>query len=359
MSNNHEAWLDEVLPRHQRLTTAVITIIKNLLQEKGIDYLTVDGRTKDRRSALEKIKRKGYTEPARQMTDLSGIRVVLYFESDVEKVGTLIEEAFRVDKPNSLNKDSLLPTNQIGYRSVHYVCDLGEKRAHVDEYRSLSGLRFEFQVRTVLQHAWAELAHDRNYKFSGTLPKQLERQLYLYAGLLEIADRGFDETAKAIDAYAESLVMRTSHGELDLEITSLSLVSFLTQWAGREGFALEVGDPKETYSELIAELTAFRVTTLRQLSQLAPATYASAGKERGHSSTAYGVVRDWMLLKDWRRYVREVPYGWTMPVDEDHQDNDLLRALMPPEEYAEMLQHFNRIDYDDEPPEDVFEDSRW
>jgi len=172
-TTTHDHWLDSALPRHDRLTRAVVSIVENILGEQQIPYLAVSGRTKDRVSAIEKIRRKGYADPRAQLTDLSGIRIVVYFESDVQRVAALVNQAFNVDSANSFDKDSLLSTNQLGYRSVHFVCDLGKKRAAVDEYKGIADLKFEFQIRTVLQHAWAELAHDRNYKFSGKLPTKL------------------------------------------------------------------------------------------------------------------------------------------------------------------------------------------
>ena len=49
------------------------------------------------------------------------------------------------------------------------------------------------QVRTVLQHAWAEFEHDIRYK--GTIPDEhvpdFDRRFTLAAGLLELADREF------------------------------------------------------------------------------------------------------------------------------------------------------------------------
>ena len=49
------------------------------------------------------------------------------------------------------------------------------------------------QVRTVLQHAWAEFEHDIRYK--GAIPAEhvpeLDRRFTLAAGLLELADREF------------------------------------------------------------------------------------------------------------------------------------------------------------------------
>nr|MZG82510.1 GTP pyrophosphokinase [Photobacterium lucens] len=171
----------------------------------NIDYLTVTGRTKDKKSALEKINRKSYKNPKSQMTDLSGIRIILYFESDINKVSELISDSFDIDFDNSLDKSKVLSKDQIGYRSVHYVCTLGQGRSNLPEYLELGELKFEVQVRTILQHAWAELAHDSSYKFSGTLPPEIERKLYLYAGMLEIADKGFDEISAQIDSYKKSV----------------------------------------------------------------------------------------------------------------------------------------------------------
>ena len=51
----------------------------------------------------------------------------------------------------------------------------------------------QVQVRTVLQHAWAEFEHAIRYK--GTIPEEhgpdLDRRFTLAAGLLELADREF------------------------------------------------------------------------------------------------------------------------------------------------------------------------
>lgn len=329
----HEAWFDEVLPRHTRLTKAVVSIVENILNEQGIDFLTVSGRTKDKKSALEKILRKGYLNPASQMTDLSGIRIVVYLESDVGRVANVLRAAFNVDDSNSLDKDSVLSANQIGYRSVHYVCDLGRKRLEVDEYRGLGSLKFEFQVRTVLQHAWAELAHDRNYKFSGKLPRELERKLYLYAGLLEIADKGFDETAALIDSYARSLQARTEQGDLEIEISSISLDTYVHQWAKAVGFDLTESE-KDNLSDLIRELNQFEVYRLSELAALIPGEYVDVARQRQYRSTIYGVVRDWMLIHDWRRFVDKVKFNWVM------DEETILDHFFSKDEYAEFRSAF-------------------
>jgi ppGpp synthetase/RelA/SpoT-type nucleotidyltranferase len=166
-------WLAQSLPRYENLTATVVSIFESLLRANDIDFLAVSGRTKTLESTIEKLHRKNYKDPKSQLTDLSAIRVILYFESQVDRASKLGEDSFRVDPKNSMNRDAILSIDQIGYRSVHFVCDLGPTRTCLPEYMHLANLKFEIQLRTVLQHAWAELAHDRNYNFSGKLPRPI------------------------------------------------------------------------------------------------------------------------------------------------------------------------------------------
>jgi hypothetical protein len=62
------------------------------------------------------------------------------------------------------------------------------------------------QIRTVLQHAWAEFEHDIRYK--GTMPdehaRDFDRRFTLAAGLLELADREFSTIRDTLRASATS-----------------------------------------------------------------------------------------------------------------------------------------------------------
>ncbi|WP_149983411.1 GTP pyrophosphokinase [Pseudoalteromonas rhizosphaerae] len=327
MSKNDQ-WLDSVLPAQRRLTESVVTILQNLLKSKGIDYLSVSGRTKDKQSALEKIERKSYKKPSKQMTDLSGIRVIVFFESDIAKVSELIESSFSVDKENSLNQDERLSVDQIGYRSVHFVCDLGRVRTKLPEFEGLDGLKFELQVRTVLQHAWAELAHDRNYKFSGKLPPSIERNLYLYAGMLEIADKGFSQLSNQIDEYIESVHEKNVIGELDYSIDAISLQEFVSSWAEKNALILEPFSFKHGVDDLLNELEQYGVHTAKELSEIIPSAYVATCKELGYSSNIFGYVRDWMIINDWKHMIDNVKISWVLD-----EDDSIYRKMIPAGEY--------------------------
>lgn len=318
-------WLDQNLPSFENLTAAVKTITRNLLAAEGIDILSVDGRTKTIKSCKEKIKRKNYKDPINQITDISGIRIISYFEHDIAKISDIIEKSFNVDKQNSLNKDNLLSTDQIGYRSVHYVCDLGQNRSILPEFKNLAGLKFEFQVRTVLQHAWAELAHDRNYKFSGKLPREIERRLFLFAGMLEIADNGFSSLSKEIDDYVREVSAATERGEIDIEINSLSISEFVRQWAKENKYHLEETHLKKPpFEELVMELNQFGIYRLDELRNIIPKNYTKEAIKEKQTSTIFGVVRDWMMINNPQRFIEKVNVKWVL----EEEDLDFLSKFI-------------------------------
>lgn len=314
--SKYEAWVNETLPKHARLTDSVISIIENLLKTNEIDYLTVSGRTKTKESILEKIERKAYKDPAKQLTDLTGIRVVAYFESDIATISDLINNAFNIDTTNSLNQAEKLSVDQIGYRSVHFVCDIGQTRAALPEFSNLSNLKFEVQIRTVLQHAWAELAHDRNYKFLGKLPPEIERNLFLYAGMLEIADKGFSEISSKIDSYIDKVQSDTVQGNLDYVLDSLTLPQFVNNWFEKNKLELLHIEHKLDIKELISELNSIGIYKASELNDAIPNTYAQICKDRNYLSNIWGHTRDWIIIKDWKKLLENNQINWSLEGDE-------------------------------------------
>ena len=120
----HEEWVENVLPKHQALTRTICTLLEGLLQKNAVEFLSVEGRTKGRDGVLEKISRKKYDNPSVQLTDISGIRVITFLQYGSDSACNLIRDVFVIDEANSLDKSDLLAVDQIGYRSVHFVCCL-------------------------------------------------------------------------------------------------------------------------------------------------------------------------------------------------------------------------------------------
>lgn len=311
--NTAEQWVDEYLSRHSALTIAVKNVIESRLRLCGIDYLLVSARTKDKKSAMEKFQRKGYSDPRDQCTDLTGVRIIAYLESGVSIIAQEIEKLFSVDPDRSLNKDSLLSSNQVGYRSIHYVCRIGEARGSLPEFQGLSDLKFEIQIRTVLQHAWAELSHDRSYKFSGQLPPDIERFLNLYAGMLEIADKGIDDLSKKIDRYISEVSQKSMDATDDhLTINSITILKFAIEWCKANGLRLEKVKSKDNFAELVRELKEFGINNIGQLRNMIPPNFAEIAKGINYQTNTYGLIRDWMITSDWRRFYEKVNFHWAM-----------------------------------------------
>jgi ppGpp synthetase/RelA/SpoT-type nucleotidyltranferase len=272
---------------------------RKINSRKKIDYLSITGRTKDKASALEKIERKSYTRPETQMTDLSGVRIVVYFESQISQISDLIRESFQVDEKNSMGHDQVLGEDRIGYRSAHFVCSLGDARKELPEYASITNLNVEFQVRTVLQHAWAELAHDGSYKFSGELPNKLQRKLNLYSGMLEVVDQGFNEIALALDSYKQK-VNETGLLELaDKNIDSINIEKFIAQTAKEHELDIIQTDIDR---KVVEELKNFGIYTISDLSYLVTPEFIKNYKNSYTKNTSTGFLRDIMLFTDIDKY---------------------------------------------------------
>ncbi len=113
-------------------------------------------------------------------------RVIVHFQSQVEKICTFIKENFEIDEANSLDAKSRLQVNEFGYRSVHYIVTpkkdsiLGIK---VDD--KFKNLKAEIQVRTLAEHVWADISHDRIYKTDLNIPENGSVKLLVYRRCLK------------------------------------------------------------------------------------------------------------------------------------------------------------------------------
>jgi putative GTP pyrophosphokinase len=301
-----QSWLREALPRHERLTAAVVSLLENILTKRDIEFLSITGRTKSASSALEKNIRKNYRDPRTQLTDLSGVRVITFLEDQVTQISKVIRDTFEVDEKNSLDRSAILGHDRMGYRSTHFVCTIGKDRASLPEYDNLSGLKFEVQVRTVLQHAWAELAHDRSFKLGLELPEKMERKLNLYAGMLEIVDGAFDEIAKEIDLYAHAINRKPSDQLSEAEVDSISLKKYLRDVAQRYDLKIRPGD---IASDVVGELRAFGLPKIGDLQELITASKIKEIKAGRPELNGNGFLRALMMYEDLEKYFK-FQRGW-------------------------------------------------
>ncbi|MEU4417328.1 GTP pyrophosphokinase [Nocardia salmonicida] len=174
------------------LGVSLTRLISELLRSAGLQTHSIDYRVKSKESANRKVA-KGQAKYAglTDLTDLLGIRIITYFATEVDQVADALWPHLAIDEENSIDKRKSLPPDRFGYLSLHYVAQLGSDRQNLVEYARFKGKKFEIQIRSILQHAWAEIEHDLGYKANDTLPQEMRRRFSRLAGLLEIADDEF------------------------------------------------------------------------------------------------------------------------------------------------------------------------
>lgn len=176
------------------------------ISEHKIPFLTISTRVKTFDSFYEKIDRKNYTNPFDDAEDFCGVRIILYYLSDIEKVNKIISKEF--DVQNDEDKSEKLDVNEFGYRSYHFIIKIKDKWLDTPNYRGLKNIKIEIQVRTVLMHAWAEIEHKLEYKNKEQIPRELRRKLFQISAKLEEADSQFQTLDNEICNYKNELISK-------------------------------------------------------------------------------------------------------------------------------------------------------
>ncbi|GAA0476422.1 GTP pyrophosphokinase [Tatumella punctata] len=339
---NINLWIDENLSKFELLGKHIAFIIENLLQQNQVEYLSVSYRTKTKEGIQEKISRKKYKNPTDDLTDISGVRIILYLESDIAKVSNIIKSTFNINVKNSMDNEGRLSSDKVGYRSVHYVCDIGEKRNSLKEYEYISGLNCEIQVRTMLQHAWAELTHDRNYKLGTNLPLQIQRKINLYSGMLEIADQGFSEIINSIDEYKKSIESNDLDYILPQKINSINLYKFVQEISEKIDLDLELVKSwgGRTTKDVIDELEYTGLNNFKLIAESIPGNYATVSNKFSPRNNIYGFLRDIMLINKSEILINKDDLNWALlNGDEDAENMVRFYSNFMSEEKALQLVH--------------------
>jgi hypothetical protein len=147
--------------------------------------------------------------------------VVTSFEDSVDDVAHALERHFVVDLAHSADKRRYTDHRHFGYRSLHYVCSAPASSSLP------SAFRFEVQLRTVLQHAWAEVEHDLGYKASAAVPDVIRRRFSRVASLLELADQEFSSIRSDLARYQAEVHAEVSRADRAIELDVVSLPALL------------------------------------------------------------------------------------------------------------------------------------
>jgi ppGpp synthetase/RelA/SpoT-type nucleotidyltranferase len=181
----------------------------------------VQSRAKDVSSFAEKCVRKAgkYKDPAHDFTDLCGVRIIVQTLQQVKGVRRYIEANFKILETD--DKGVLLKEDKFGYRDVHYIVQLRTDRdlgIPKEDVEKIGLRRAEVQVRTCVQHAWADTLHDRMYKTKLRLSPETKRDSALLAAIMEEGDRNFDKLAGQVDGMLANYTAHADRDDVEKEI---------------------------------------------------------------------------------------------------------------------------------------------
>ncbi|HYP56416.1 MAG TPA: hypothetical protein VEQ41_08990 [Solirubrobacterales bacterium] len=211
---------------YEEAALAAKRAVTELLRGNVRGVLSVEARAKDPLSLLDKLRRKEYTNPEEQLKDLVGVRVITQYPDDAEAAVVVLEGQLDIDPDESYDQLAQLDPTSFAYRSIHLIASLTAAQAAI--VPKLGDRWFEIQVRSLLQHAWAEVDHEIKYKSGVEFPPELERRLAAIAGSLETLDQAFldlrDTRARLINDY----VREYRAGEkTDTDFDAARLVAYL------------------------------------------------------------------------------------------------------------------------------------
>ncbi len=182
MDNNlfDKAKMDELMIKYNFALQSLKTELNILIKEFEFNnkYNPVEHmkfRIKSEKSAIQKLKRKGYDVTIKNLVlhvhDMIGIRIVCSFISDVYDIVHVIKNS-KIFKIKS-EKNYIENPKDTGYISYHLIVIVPIYLNNNIEYYEA-----EIQIRTVAMDFWASLDHKIQYKFPNAIPNEVKEELY-------------------------------------------------------------------------------------------------------------------------------------------------------------------------------------
>lgn len=150
-------------------TTVAAILAAAISAEGGYRLQQVKERAKHPASLRRKLEQRGIAATAtleNDIKDLAGCRVIFYTNNDVTRFinSGIINQNFEVLELKLHHPARTVEDAAELYISNHYLVKLRPERVALPEYARFAEMRCEIQIQTILNHAWAEMAHDTIYK---------------------------------------------------------------------------------------------------------------------------------------------------------------------------------------------------
>lgn len=193
---------------YQEVARLIASQCERELQSAGIRAIvTFRAKRSDRledklRQRIDQKHYKTVDSIYKDIVDLAGIRIALYFPADREEVGKIIQRQFFISGKVKEFPDGTPPKYAKkfdGYHATHYRVQLRESNL-LDSQKRYVETQAEIQVASVLMHAWAEVEHDLVYKpLNGQLSLDEYAILDELNGLVLSGEIGLERLQRAME----------------------------------------------------------------------------------------------------------------------------------------------------------------
>lgn len=196
-------------------------ILLSIIQTNHFRISNLSIRIKKENTLKKKIIYKNKYQDIHEITDVVAARVITLFENDIDRLYECIKDNFEIVEYNDKRKKNYEDRIDFGYNSLHLLLKFTDSRCQLIEYSKYKDIVFELQIRTILQHSWAEIEHGLGYKSQYEIPKNIRRKLTRLSATLELVDEEFVQIAKELDEYNKGIIHIEKVLKTDINVHSL------------------------------------------------------------------------------------------------------------------------------------------
>ncbi len=173
MSNNRNSAIES----NNAFTTKVEDLVREIVIQNNILYYRIE-------SSVEHIAQAEGDD-----NFMPVIRIITYFEDTVSQISDLLSSEFEIVAETAVDKNKS-QVESFSYKHIQYLVGLKANRRELTEYKRSGNKKFEIQICSMLQDAWAGIEKELGYD-NTSFPESGKRDLYRVGALLEMADLEF------------------------------------------------------------------------------------------------------------------------------------------------------------------------
>jgi ppGpp synthetase/RelA/SpoT-type nucleotidyltranferase len=215
---------NRIRPQYENFAEVLERVLESGAREFA-PLATIETRAKSVARVAENLQRN--SDLVEALPDLCGGRVVVQTRGQANQVVRFVERYFDVDSKSTGQSDVASQALGSGYRPVSLVVSLNETRAKalasvldVKVPDGILGLEAEIEIRTVLEHAWANVNHEMDHGVPLPLPERWRRELDELSRVLQAVDVSFSRLRAGFRTYRTTypaqLTLEETHREIEI-----------------------------------------------------------------------------------------------------------------------------------------------